>query len=212
MLQIAGVLLLVCLALILVAAGIVVRSMFMATRGRKIGRYLTPGKALVVLDLQEGGGPGVRPEAPATTGYFGTVNRLIESAATRGFEIAYLRQVFDCDWVVRMHGGKPQGRVVLDRRLLVVNENDFEKKRTDGFASREFERFLIDRQVEELYLVGVDAAYCVYYTALGALQRGYRVTVIEDAVRSRRKMPEVLERYRRKGIGIVSGDLFLRAK
>ena len=121
-------------------------------------------------------------------------------------EVAYIRQVFSNNLIVRLHGGRRQGKVIIDRRIKVINDNDFEKNRTDAFSNRQFEQLLIDRQVDELYLVGVDAAYCVYYTALGALNRGYKVTVVKDAVISRNSMAGVLERYRRKGIGVITSE------
>ena len=183
------------------------RSMFVATRGRKIAPYPEPRRALVVLDIQEGyTGTATRQPVtiPPATGMLATVNRLIDWAAASGIEVAYVRQVFSNNLIVRLHGGRRQGRVIIDRRIRVVNGNDFEKNRTDAFSSRQLEQFLIGRQVDELFLVGVDAAYCVYYTALGALNRGYRVTVVADAVASRRPLAGVLERYRRRGIGVMT--------
>lgn len=196
---------------VLALAGVLLmyRSMFMATRGRRIDHYPEPRQALVVLDIQEGY-TGTDHRQPVTAsppqGLIATVNRLIERAAAAGVEVVYIRQVFSSNLFVRLHGGRQQGRVVIDRRIKVINSNDFAKNRTDAFSSHPFERLLIDRQVNELYLVGVDAAYCVYYTALGALQRGYRVTVLSDAVRTRKRLPEVLERFRRRGITVVSSD------
>ena len=191
------------------AALLMYRSMFMATRGKSIDHYPDPRRALVVLDIQEGY-TGTDSRQPVTAsppqGLIATVNRLIERAAAAGVEVVYIRQVFSNNFFVRLHGGRQQGRVVIDRRIKVINRNDFAKNRTDAFSSRPFEQLLIDRQVNELYLVGVDAAYCVYSTALGALQRGYRVTVLSDAVRSRKRLPEVLERFRRRGITVVSSD------
>jgi len=193
----------------LTGALLMYRSMFMVTRGEKIARYPKPRKALVVLDIQEGytGTDNRQPvTAPPPQGMIATVNRLIEQAAGAGVEVVYIRQVFSNNLFVRLHGGRRQGRVVIDRRIKVINNNDFEKNRTDAFSSRLFEQLLIDRHVDELYLVGVDAAYCVYYTALGALRRGYRTTVVSDAVKSRKALPEVLERFRRKGIAVVASD------
>ncbi len=196
-------------AVALVAGMMMLRSMFMATRGRKIAAYSDPRKALVVLDIQEGyAGTSARQPVtrPPTSGMLFIVNSLIDKAAESGMEVAYIRQVFSNNLFVRLHGGRRQGRVVIDRRIKVINSNDFEKNRTDAFSSRQFEQFLIVNQVNELYLVGVDAAYCVYYTALGALNRGYKVTVITDAVLSRKQMADVLERYRRKGIGVITSE------
>jgi nicotinamidase-related amidase len=135
-----------------------------------------------------------------------TVNRLIDKAAETGMEVAYIRQVFRSNLIVRLHGGRRQGRVIIDRRIKVINNNDFEKNRTDAFSNRQLEQLLVDRQVDELYLVGVDAAYCVYFTALGALNRGYRVYVVKDAVMSRINMADVLERYTRKGIEVITSE------
>ncbi len=195
--------------LLLSAVILLVRSMFMATRGRKIARYPTPRKALIVLDLQEGySGTNHRQPAtiPPATGLIARVNRLIDDAESSGMEVAYIRQVFSNNLFVRLHGGKRQGRVIIDRRIKVINGNDFEKNRTDAFSNGELEKLLIDRQVNELYLVGVDAAFCVHYTALGALNRGYKVTVVTDAVMSRNNMEKVLANYRRKGIGIITSE------
>lgn len=180
--------------------------MFRATRGKRIATYPAPGKALLVLDLQEGyadaAGRAVVTIRPATR-LTETVNRLIDWAERTGVEVAYVRQVFGSSLLLRLHGGRRVGRVVVDRRIRVANANDFEKHRTDAFSSRALERLLVDRQVDELYLVGVDAAYCVLRTALGALNRGYQVSVVTDAVASRHDLRGVFERYRREGIGVV---------
>jgi nicotinamidase-related amidase len=62
--------------------------------------------------------------------------------------------------------------------------------------------------VGEVLLTGVDAAFCVSMTARGALNRGYRVTVVKDAVASRRPLAPVLEKLRRRGVRVVeSGEL-----
>lgn len=202
----------VILAIALMAGMMMLRSMFMATRGRKIAAYPDPRKALVVLDIQEGyTGTATRQPVtrPPTSGMLFIVNSLIEKATESGMEVAYIRQVFSNNLFVRLHGGRRQGRVIIDRRIKMINDNDFEKNRTDAFSSRQFEQFLIDKHVNELYLVGVDAAYCIYYTALGALNRGYKVAVIADAVMSRKKMADVLERYKRKGIEVVTSEELL---
>jgi nicotinamidase-related amidase len=196
------------------AAFSLVRRMFLHTRGKRIARYPQPRKALLVLDLQEGyvSSPGrelvtLRPPTRLTE----TVNRLIDHAERTGMVVAYVRQVFGSSLLLRLHGGRRQGKVIVDRRIRVINANDFEKDRTDAFSSRPLEQLLIDQQVDELFLVGADAAYCVFTTALGAKSRGYEVSVVADAVASRHDLREVFGRYRRKGIGVVeSGEVIGR--
>ncbi len=201
--------------LVLTAALMMFRSMYVATRGRKIASYPNPQKALVVLDIQEGysGTDSRRPDtAPPAAGMIATVNRLIDLAAESGMEVAYIRQVFSNNLFVRLHGGRRAEKVLVDRRIKIINSNDFEKNRTDAFSNRQFEQLLLDRQVDTLYLTGVDAAYCVYYTALGALNRGYRVVVVTDAVASRNNMADIMERYRRKGIETITSDQLINSK
>jgi len=201
----------------------VMRNMFLPTRGKRIGPYLHPTQALLVMDIQESGSSN-RPPLPLSSStplgaMIAAANRAIDRFDQAGLEVAYIRQVFGNDLVTRLHGGRIlAGRLEprIDRRVRIVNGNDFKKNRTDAFANPDLERFLIDRQVDELYLVGLDAAFCVYYTALGALNRGYRVTVLEDAVLTGRDMNKVLERYRRKDIRVMNSrelsEISCRAK
>lgn len=187
----------------------ILRNMFIPTRGRRIGNYAAPTRALLVLDIQES---GHAPDLPFPAGtklgrMITSVNRLIDCFGATGGQVAYIRQVFSNNFVTRLHGGRIlAGRLEprICRWVKVVNGNDFAKNRTDAFSNRQLERFLIERQVDELFLVGLDAAFCVYYTALGALNRGYRVTVVSDAVMTGREMNKVLERYQRKGIAVIS--------
>jgi nicotinamidase-related amidase len=181
-------------------------AMYLPTRGRRIRRYASPRRAVLVLDLQQGYA-GTAARQPVmdlpSTGLFGAVNRLVAWAEASGVEVGYVTQVFGAGWLVRLHGGRRAGRVVVDRRVRLVNSNVFEKHRTDAFACRSLEAWLEEREVDEVILAGVDAAYCVSMTARGALNRGYRVTVAADAVASRHALPPVLEKLARRGVRVA---------
>ena len=199
------------IAVMALALGVaVMRGMFLPTRGKRIGTYPNPKKALLVLDVQECSGGPVRSRS--FEAMIATINRLVEHFSGAGMVVAYIRQVFDNDLIIRLHGGRIfSGRLEprLDRRLLVVNDNDFRKNRTDAFANKRLEDFLIAHQVDEVCLVGVDAAFCVYYTARGALNRGYKLTVVKDAILSRRPLADVLARYERRGIAVTTAQELL---
>jgi len=199
-------------ALALMFALYVLWKMFIPTRGRRISVYPDPTRALLVMDIQESGGSSHRGDIQLPTATpFGrmilAVNSLIECFDLSGLEVAYVRQVFASSFITRLHGGRIlAGRMEprICRWVRVVNTNDFAKNRTDAFSNRQLEQFLIDRQVDEIFLVGLDAAFCVYYTALGALNRGYRVTVVTDAVMTGRDMDRVVSRYHQKGISVMN--------
>jgi len=180
-------------------------AMYLPSRGRLIRREARPRCAVLVLDLQEGYA-GTAARQPVmnlpSTGLFGAVNRLVAWAEASGVEVGYVTQVFAFAWLVRLHGGRAVSRVVVDRRVRLVNGNVFQKNRTDAFSSRSLEAWLEERGVGEVILAGVDAAYCVSMTARGALGRGYAVTVVADAVASRHPLGPVLERLAARGVTV----------
>jgi nicotinamidase-related amidase len=181
-------------------------AMYLPSRGPRIDRARRPRRAVLVLDLQEGyagTGPRQPPMNLPATGLFGAVNRAVAWAEASGAEVGYVTQVFGADWLLRLHGGRRAGRVVVDRRVRVINGNLFEKRRTDALACRALVAWLDEREVGELILTGVDAAHCVAMTARGALGRGYAVTVLADAVASRYPLAPVLEKLRARGARVV---------
>jgi len=196
----------------------IIVNMFTPTRGKRIISYPRPTRALLVMDIQESCAREscVTGPLPATTPFgkmIQSVNSLIECFDRAGLEIAYVRQVFSSNFITRLHSGRIlAGRMEprICRWVSVVNKNDFAKNRTDAFSNRRLEQFLINREVNEIFLVGLDAAFCVYYTALGALQRGYRVTVVTDAIMTGRKMTRVLKRYQEKGCTVMNSPEILR--
>jgi nicotinamidase/pyrazinamidase len=185
---------------------VVMKKMLTPTQGQKIVTYADPQKALLVIDVQEdftglkGRQPvpyrGVEPQIM-------TINDLIDRAAKAGLKVVYIRNLYDDNFVTRLILGRDiEGKpgTEMDARIKMINQNDFTKKISDAFSNPRLDEFMITNQVNELYLVGLDAAYCVYNTAKGALNRGYRVTIVKDAIMTRKNMSDVLKRYEKEGI------------
>jgi nicotinamidase-related amidase len=208
------------LALAVVGAilGFIVNWSMAPTSGRRIAEYQNPRKALLVVDVQE---DFTGETAPASSPYknspvfLATVNEVIAKAANKDMLVVYIGQEFPNNFLYRIAGrgltlrGKAGTR--QDDRLNLVSSYYFSKSRSDAFSNCQLEQFLIDNKVNEVYIVGLDAAFCVYKTALGALNRNYKVMVIIDAVTTFKKTrgEEIAGMYRRKGIGsAVSGAVF----
>lgn len=197
----------VVLAVIVVA---VVKKMYTPTQGAKIAAYPRPQKALLVIDVQEDytGLKGKQPVPyPNVEPQIAVINGLISKASKAGVRVVYIRQIFDDNFISQLLGGRTiEGKpgAELDGRVNLVNRNDFTKKFSDAFSNPQLDAFLTGDQVVELYLVGLDAAYCVYNTARGALNRGYKVTVVKDAIMTRKDLSEVLKRYEKEGITYIS--------
>jgi nicotinamidase/pyrazinamidase len=208
-------------AMILVVATILffgMRKIYTPTKGDMIAEYANPAKALLVIDVQEdytgiNGRQG--PLLNNVEAQIRAINTLIDSASRTGMHVVYIRQIFDNNFFTRKFIGRTLEGVPgteLDGRIRVINSNDFTKKISDAFSNPALDTFLVSNQVYELYLVGLDAAYCVYYTALGGLNRGYKVTVIEDAVMTRKDMNDVLKQYEKDGIGVSSSKKVLEMR
>lgn len=203
--------------------------MGLPTQGKKIEHYETPQKALLVIDIQEDfTGTTAQPPYPFKNSeqLIATVNRVIEGASKQKVIIVYIRQEFDGLWgkmlsgmISTMLSGKISGGTAIkgnpgteiDKRIAIMSSYVFPKSKGDAFSNPELDALLIEHQVNELYLVGLDAEYCVHGTAKGALNRGYAVNIITDAVAlgHEEKWEELLQQYREEGITLMSSQQFL---
>ncbi len=202
--------LLVVVVILAVIVFAIVKKIYTPTQGAKIAAYSKPQKALLVIDVQEDytGLKGKQPVLyPNVEPQITVINETISKASKAGVRVVYIRQIFDDNFISQLLGGRTvEGKpgAELDARVNVISRNDFTKKFSDAFSNPQLDAFLIGDQVNELYLVGLDAAYCVYNTAKGALNRGYKVTVVKDAIMTRKDLNDVLRRYEKEGITFIS--------
>jgi len=172
-----------------------------ATTGQRIPIYDHPQVALVLVDLQkeflDPGGP--RAVAPGQVApMLAAANRLVENARSLGVELVYVES-----------GASPEG--ALDPRLQHPNGPVFRKERADAFSNPELEAFLQSRAVDHLLLAGVFAERSVYYTAAGAMNRGYKVQVVRDAVAgaSDARRAHALGALEREGVELIDSERVL---
>lgn len=160
------------------------------TQGQPVAKYRHPRQALLVMDVQADF-TGERARMPVDPGeaeqMMGHLNALIDKAPQKGWVVIYIRNVFSKgDRIANLFRnnaavtGSPG--VDFDPRLNVVNQNIFRKNQPDAFSNRNFERFLARQRINELYITGVFADQCVFWTAKGALNRGYKVNYLSDCV------------------------------
>lgn len=209
--------------LVLIVAGALFAGIgYMAspTRGGKIPAYPNPQKALLVIDLQKDyTGTGARPPFPYKDSekLIATVNQAIAKASAEGIPVVYIRQEFEGPWGriwSRTFGSgtalKGSPGAELDRRLVRASGAEFTKPKGDAFSNPGLEAFLAGHRVRDLYLTGLDAEFCVHLTAQGALNRGYTVTVLTDAIalRAEQKRAALLAKYHREGIRLIASEEF----
>lgn len=183
-------------------------------------QYQNLQKALLVIDIQEDY-TGTTAKSPFpykdSERLITIVNKIIEEASKRNIITVYIRQEFD-GFFGRMlskivgHGTAIKGKpgTEFDKRINIMSNHCFSKPMPDAFSNPKFEAFLDKHQINELYLVGLDAAGCVYFTAKGALKRGYQVSIIKDGIvlLDENKWDSLLKKFKQEGITLISSDEF----
>jgi|GEM_PF-296809 len=194
--------------------------MYLPTSGSRISDYKNPQAALLVIDLQEdtSGPSSTFFPADKTGPLIARVNQVIEAADDHQMPVIYIGQTLDDNAINRaISGGKMiegQPGIRQDSRLKKVSSVCFLKKRSDAFSSPELNKYLVDHQINRIYLVGLDAVYCVYKTGQGGVNRGYAVTIIPDATitSTDKTRSDILTMYKKHGISTMSSSQFLSLK
>jgi nicotinamidase-related amidase len=155
------------------------------TNGPRIPTYDQGKRALLVVDIQEDytGKNARKPFHDGERVVFAT-NLLIENRERLGIDaVVYIQNELGNPVLRFLAGGlnaPGDPGTHMDRRL--PSAMTFTKGRSDAFSNPALDAYLRKLQVDQLYIVGLDAAYCVKATTRGALNRGYKVTVVTDAI------------------------------
>ncbi|MDG0817241.1 cysteine hydrolase family protein [Bdellovibrio svalbardensis] len=116
-------------------------------------------------------------------------NHNIAEAHRQGWTVIYIKHYFDSFFAKMFFkiffkgaGVRGTAKSVFDPRINIINQNLFEKNTEDTFKSTNLDAFLKEHQIDELYITGLDGTACVNATSWGALQRNYKVNLIEDSI------------------------------
>ena len=105
-------------------------------------------------------------------------------------------------------GAQLHPRLDRDRIQRVFDAGDRpEAEGFDKFEDTDLERFLRERDIDEVHVGGLALDYCVKHTALGAARRGFRTVVHLGATRPVNVEPgddrQAIEELRRAGVEVV---------
>jgi nicotinamidase-related amidase len=152
------------------------------------------GKALILIDLQEDyTGPRAPQSYREPERLISAANQLIESAKAGGWPVYVVRVAMPDDW---FHALLTGGTAVagtkgaeVDSRLARTGAVEIVKTKSDAFSNPLLDTQLALARVGELYIAGLDAKFCVNKTIRGALNRGYKVNAVRDAIATRHSTP-----------------------
>ena len=98
----------------------------------------------------------------------------------------------------------------LDRRLNILSDYVIPKEKQDAFSNSYLDSILIESEISRLFIVGLDAAFCVNGTIEGARNRGYDIAVISDAILSDPDSMKnfMLDEFVNRGVEILNSQKF----
>ena len=160
---------------------------------------ITDKDALIVVDMQKDFMPGGALPVPEGDKIIPVLNRYIQSFANNGNPVFFTR-----DWhpenhiSFKGHGGVWPSHCVQETEgaqfhpdLVIPSDNKFiiskgTSKDFDaysGFQGTVLNDLLKERGIKRLFIGGVATDYCVFNTALGGINLGYQVFVLQDGIK-----------------------------
>jgi len=185
------------------------------TKGIPIENYRSYNSALLVIDIQE-----------YTTGVVSInevfkkeavdlipkINRIIEISVESGISVIYIRSEISNPLINLINSSMSVGSpgAQLDARLKIVSDFIIPKEKQDAFSNPKLDSILIKNEISRLFVVGLDAAFCVNSTIEGASNRDYKVVAISDAIISNPDTAKIqmLEEYEDRGVDILDTKEF----
>jgi maleamate amidohydrolase len=161
-----------------------------ATIGAPIPAYTAPLTAVLAVDLQQdflSDGGRMQIACTQVDSLLRAANAVLDSARQRGWRVVHIGNEFSSsDWLRNLvqRGAAIRGTpgAELDERVSGVSDVYFPKNSRDAFANPALDEWLRVQAVDTLIVFGVMGDACVRATVLGALNRGYQVTLVKDAV------------------------------
>ena len=185
------------------------------SEGSPIPEYDRERSALMVIDIQEYTTGAVAENATypeQADELIDRINVLSARADSAGIPVIFIVAEVTNPLINILNSSLAPGSegTQLDRRLHVTSPHVLTKNKNDAFTNPELDTLLRNLKVNHLFLTGLDASYCVNCTLRGAMNRGYQVSVIEDAVIAANpdQKTEMMKQFRELGVKVTSSDQF----
>lgn len=154
-------------------------------------------KALVIIDIQN----------DITKNYkeiIGNLNDAIDWAINKNHHVIYIRHENLSAGSRTLKPNTFGSELATD--LKVVSDNIFTKYKGNVLTCNEFKNYIESHDISELYISGADATICVKSSCYNLRRANYDVNVLTDCITSwdKKKIPEMIEYYKKKGCEITS--------
>ena len=183
------------------------------TKGRPIENYKEHKSSLLVIDIQE-----------ATTGYLSAypffqknsdeliknINRIIDSFNNQNILVMQIRSEISNPLINLLNSSYAKGSpgAQFDKRINTTSGFEVIKRAKDSFKNKALDSILTSNRINELYIVGLDAAECVNATVEAAQNRNYKVHLIKEAIlsKSTEMKDSMITCFKDRGVEIINID------
>ena len=185
------------------------------TEGTPIENYQPNNSALLVIDIQEYTTGEISVNEvfkTAADDLIRRINMITEKSAENGIPVIYIRSEISNPLINLINNSLAVGSLgaQLDRRLNILSDYVIPKEKQDAFSNSNLDSILIQSEISRLFVVGLDAAFCVNSTIEGARNRGYDIAVISDAIISDPDSMKnhMMDEFVNRGVEILSSQEF----
>jgi len=179
--------------------------------GQPIMNYSVRKAALLVVDIQE----GTTGDVSRNPFYKKNADRLIEKInqisdifKNRNYLILYIRSEISNPLINLLDNSYEKGSLgaEFDKRLKLDGGIQDIKFGNDSFKNSNLDSILIRNKINDLFIVGLDAAYCINITTKAAKNRNYQISLIEEAILSESEAMKdsMMIDFRNRGVKILS--------
>ena len=183
------------------------------SKGQPIKSFSERKCALLVIDVQE----CTTGDASMHTFFkknsdemIKNINKIADSFKIQNYPVVYIRFEITNPLVNFLNDSYAEGSpgVKFDKRLKIVSEIEIVKQGKDSFRNTNLDSILVSNKVNELYIVGLDAAECINATVEAAQNRHYRINLIEEAILSKSKETKdsMIVNFRQRGAKVINMD------
>ncbi|MBN1791956.1 MAG: isochorismatase family protein [Bacteroidales bacterium] len=201
------------IAIVIVDLIIVSKNGSVISKGQPIESNSKTNYALLVIDIQEAttGDVSIYPFFKKhSDDLIRNINQIADSFRMQHLPVVYIRSEITNPIVNLINNAYAKGKpgAQFDKRLKAVSQLEVVKKYKDSFRKTNLDSILTEYKVNELYIVGLDAAECVNGTIEAAQKRNYRVNLIEEAILSKtvERKDSMMASFKERGVRVIPID------
>ncbi len=199
--------------IVIVNLVVLIKNESIVSKGQPIQNYGKKNCALLVVDIQEviTGSLSIYPSLQEQSEILiQKINQAIDSFEVHNYPVVYIRSEINNPFINLINSSYAKGspEVQYDKRMKIVSNIEVIKTGKDSFRKTNLDAILTKNKVNELYIVGLDAAECVNATVEASQNRQYKVNIIKEAVisKSRSKTDSMVVCFKKKGVRIINLD------